>query len=200
MVKSLFKQIVKINWFLLVLTMTAQVYADFEAEKFIIEPISIEPINRAMTDGKNKKPTTLPVDYVLVKKAERKLFLYAGPDLVKTYTIALGKQPKGHKEKEGDSRTPEGIYILDWRNPHSKFYRSIHVSYPSISEARNAEEAGIDPGGAIMIHGQPNDWSERIKLTFAHKDWTEGCIALENHDMIEVWDLVKDGTPIEIKP
>ncbi len=174
-------------------------FAEFNASSLVIT---------STAPGKTESPSSetelnqslVPVDYVLVKKGERKLFLYAGPDLVKSYNIALGKQPVGQKQKEGDSRTPEGLYTLDWRNPNSKFYRSIHVSYPNISQKRSAKEAGIDPGGEIMIHGQPNDWSERIRLTFADKDWTEGCIALENQDMIEVWDLVKDGTPIEIKP
>ena len=177
------------------LVLTTQVYADIEKEEFFIQPIPEE-----MTAKLDKPAVNLPVDYVLVKKAKRELYLYAGPDLIKTYKIALGKKPIGQKQKEGDSKTPEGLYTLDWRNPHSKFYRSIHVSYPNKSQARTAKEAGIDPGGAIMIHGQPNDWSERIKLTFSSNDWTEGCIALENQDMIEVWDLVKDGTPIEIKP
>lgn len=139
-------------------------------------------------------------DYVLVKKSERKLYLYANNKKIKSYKIALGRQPTGHKQKEGDSRTPEGTYILDWRNPNSRFYRSIHVSYPTIQQTRSAEEAGVSPGGAIMIHGQPNEWGERIRLTFDKKDWTEGCIAVENQDMLEIWDLVKDGTPITIEP
>ena len=140
------------------------------------------------------------VDYVLVKKREQKLYLYSEDQVVKSYKIAMGKQPKGQKLKEGDSRTPEGLYTLDWRNPNSKFFRSIHVSYPNVVQTRSAREAGVDPGGEIMIHGQPNDWSERIKLTFSYQNWTEGCIALENQDMIEVWDLVRDGTPIKIDP
>jgi len=174
-------------------------FAEFNASSLVIT--STAPGQTESPSSETELNQSLaPVDYVLVKKSERKLFLYAGPDLVKSYNIALGKQPVGQKQKEGDSRTPEGLYTLDWRNPNSKFYRSIHVSYPNISQKRSAKEAGIDPGGEIMIHGQPNDWSERIRLTFADKDWTEGCIALENQDMIEVWDLVKDGTPIEIKP
>ncbi len=173
---------------------SAFAYAEMKIENFIIDPVVEE------MDTKKDSTNNAQVDYVVVKKKLRQLILYAGPELVKSYTISLGKQPEGQKIKEGDSRTPEGIYTLDWRNPNSKFYRSIHVSYPNNSQARTAKEAGIDPGGAIMIHGQPNDWTERIKLTFANKDWTEGCIALENQDMLEVWDLVKDGTPIEIKP
>ena len=139
-------------------------------------------------------------DYVLVRKHERKLYLYSGDVVIKSYDISLGKEPEGHKQQEGDSRTPEGTYTLDWRNPNSKFFKSIHVSYPTLQQTRVAREAGVSPGGAIMIHGQPNDWAERIRLTFAHTDWTEGCIAVENQDMLEIWDLVQDGTPITIEP
>ena len=139
-------------------------------------------------------------DYVVVKKAERKLYLYRGTEVLKTYRIALGKQPDGHKVREGDSRTPEGIYILDWRNPNSKFYRSMHISYPSKTDYRDARERGDSPGGAIMIHGQPSSWVEKTKLLFNQDDWTEGCIAVQNHEMDEIWNAVDDGTPIEIIP
>ena len=139
-------------------------------------------------------------DYVIVKKAERKLYLYRGTEILKTYRIALGKEPDGHKIREGDSRTPEGRYTLDWRNPNSKFYRSIHISYPSKSDYRDARERGDAPGGAIMIHGQPSDWVEKTKLLFNQDDWTEGCIAVQDYEMDEIWDAVDDGTPIEIIP
>lgn len=139
-------------------------------------------------------------DYVVVKKSERKLYLYRGSEILKTYRIALGKQPDGHKMREGDSRTPEGIYTLDWRNPNSKFHRSIHVSYPSKSDFRNARELGDSPGGAIMIHGQPSNWVDKTKLLFNQDDWTEGCIAVQDHEMDEIWEAVSDGTPIEIIP
>ena len=139
-------------------------------------------------------------DYVVVKKAERKLYLYRGSEVLKTYRIALGKQPEGHKIREGDSRTPEGIYTLDWRNPNSRFYRSIHVSYPNKTDHRGARERGDTPGGAIMIHGQPSSWIEKTKLLFNQDDWTEGCIAVQDHEMDEIWEAVEDGTPIEIIP
>jgi len=168
----------------------------------LLEPVQtklqVKPAIKAV--GKKSVEFDGFVDYVVVKKRQRKLYLYAEDQMVKSYNIALGKQPDGQKLKEGDSRTPEGLYTLDWRNPNSKFFRSIHVSYPNIVQSRSAEEAGVNPGGAIMIHGQPNEWAERIKLTFSFEDWTEGCIALENQDMIEVWDLVRDGTPIKIDP
>ena len=188
----------------LLLTMSASVSAEIDIP-LLLKPVQTKIHAAPVSDNKKQEQTKAEkfdgfVDYVLVKKRQRKLFLYAEDQLVKSYKIALGKQPLGQKLKEGDSRTPEGLYTLDWRNPNSKFYRSIHVSYPNVVQSRSAKEAGVNPGGAIMIHGQPNDWSERIKLTFSYQDWTEGCIALENQDMIEVWDLVRDGTPIKIDP
>ena len=163
-------------------------------------PLIMQPVQTKIMSKPGKAQDNPHVDYVVVKKGARKLYLYSGDHVVKTYPVALGKEPTGQKIREGDSRTPEGLYTLDWRNPTSKFFRSIHVSYPNVSQRRNAREAGVDPGGAIMIHGQPNDWVERIKLTFAHKDWTEGCIAVENQAMLEIWDMVRDGTPIKIDP
>jgi murein L,D-transpeptidase YafK len=169
--------------------------ADYRNFTLLMEPVQTKKFGKA-----EDKPRQINVDYVLVRKKERLLYLYSGNEAVRVYPIALGKQPEGHKQKEGDSRTPEGIYTLDWRNPNSRFFRSIHVSYPNKNQFLAATEAGIDPGGEIMIHGQPSDWSERVKLTFKEQDWTEGCIALENQDMIEVWNLVSDGTPIKIEP
>ena len=163
-------------------------------------PLFMPPIQTKLFSEPGRAPHNQYADFVLVRKAERKLYLYSGDMVLKTYPVALGKEPIGQKIKEGDSRTPEGLYTLDWRNPNSKFFRSIHVSYPNVTQRRSAREAGVNPGGAIMIHGQPSDWVERIQLTFAHKDWTEGCIAVENQDMLEIWDLVRDGTPIKIDP
>ncbi|MEM8844372.1 MAG: L,D-transpeptidase family protein [Pseudomonadota bacterium] len=181
---------------LLILTLgLPTVLADYQNFTLIMEPVETKVFGKSQSTSKKEI-----VDYVLVRKKERLLILYSGDELVKSYSIVLGKQPEGHKQQEGDSRTPEGIYTLDWRNPHSKFYRSIHVSYPNRQQLLAAREAGINPGGEIMIHGQPSNWSERIKLTFKETDWTEGCIALENQDMLEVWNLVRDGTLIEIKP
>jgi murein L,D-transpeptidase YafK len=123
-----------------------------------------------------------------------------GPTVLREYRIALGKNPVGQKQQEGDSRTPEGNYVLDWRNPASRFFRSLHVSYPTPEQLRTAKLSGINPGGEIMIHGQPSSWVERIHLGFDRSDWTDGCIAVENQDMLEIWSMVADGTPITIKP
>ena len=191
--EKVFKIILQL--FLIYFCLSVSLLADYRNFTLLMEPVETKTFGQPEEVTKQVK-----VDYVLVRKEERLLYLYSGNDAVRVYPIALGKQPVGQKQKEGDSRTPEGIYTLDWRNPNSRFFRSIHVSYPNINQMLAATEAGIDPGGEIMIHGQPSDWSDRIKLTFKEQDWTEGCIALENQDMIEVWNLVSDGTPIKIEP
>ena len=139
------------------------------------------------------------VSHVLVMKSERRMQIMDGEVVVKTYSIALGGSPEGHKQKEGDERTPEGSYVLDWRNSKSGYHRSIHVSYPNEADKARAASAGKDPGGMIMIHGQRNylGWLSPLTQWF---DWTNGCIAVSNAEMDEIWDLVKNGTPIEIRP
>ena len=139
------------------------------------------------------------VDYVLVKKSERKLFLMRGGAPLKEYPISLGLRPVGHKQYEGDMRTPEGLYLLDWRNPNSNFYKSIHISYPSTEDLVKAGEAGKPAGGMVMIHGLPNQRDLEDKM-FNGWDWTEGCIAVDNRAMDEIWGMVSDGTPILILP
>lgn len=138
-------------------------------------------------------------DRLVVKKSARKMFLFEGDKLLRSYEIALGKNPVGHKERQGDHRTPEGKYLLDWRNPQSRFYRSIHVSYPNENDRQLASARGVDPGGNIMIHGVPNRYRDDQKFIIS-LNWTEGCIAVTNDDMLEIWTLVADNTPIEIIP
>lgn len=138
-------------------------------------------------------------DHVVVRKAERKLFLFHGDQLLATYRIALGLNPLGPKQRESDSRTPEGHYFLSRRNPRSDYFLAIQVSYPNRQDVRNARQHGWAPGGAIMIHGQPNV-PTRSPLYYAETDWTDGCIALSNSDMVEVWMRTQDGIPIDIYP
>jgi murein L,D-transpeptidase YafK len=136
-------------------------------------------------------------DRVVVNKGARELMLIRGGQVIRTYPVALGPNPIGHKIMEGDGRTPEGTYVLDWRNPNSRFHRSIHVSYPDQADRLLASKLGVSPGGMIMIHG------EASYLRFgggALRDWTEGCIAVSNGAMDEIWALVDDGTPIVINP
>ncbi len=138
-------------------------------------------------------------DKVVVIKSKRLMMLMRGGEILKAYKIALGKQPVGHKTKAGDKKTPEGNYVLDSRKPDSKFHLAIRISYPNESDALNAQKLGITPGGDIMIHGLPD---RLTKVGSLHRltDWTDGCIAVTNPEIEEIWKLVPDGTPIEIKP
>ncbi len=138
-------------------------------------------------------------DRVLVEKGKRKLHLLQNGKAFRSFDIALGNAPEGHKREEGDSRTPEGVYLLDLRNPDSDFFLSIRVSYPNAEDRRQASERGVRPGGQIMIHGQPNvpTYSAGFYKT---ADWTDGCIAVSNSDMIDIWLMTPDNVPIEIRP
>ncbi len=138
-------------------------------------------------------------DLVVVEKGERKLHLVKNGEPFRTFDIALGIQPVGDKKFEGDFRTPEGRYLLDTRNPNSEFFLSIRVSYPNNNDIREARSNGLDPGGAIMIHGQPNE-PTRSEAYYRTRDWTNGCIAVSNSDMIDIWLMTADNTPIEIRP
>jgi murein L,D-transpeptidase YafK len=138
-------------------------------------------------------------DQVLVVKNQRTLTLLSHGKVLRTYKVALGSSPVGAKEQQGDHKTPEGRYILDRRNAKSRFYKSIHVSYPNEQDKKKAAQRGVSPGGDIMIHGLPNGFGW---LGAAHRalDWTDGCVAVTNAEMDEIWELVPDGTPIEIRP
>jgi murein L,D-transpeptidase YafK len=138
-------------------------------------------------------------DQVVVLKSERTLNLLALGKIIRTYKVALGSAPVGAKEQQGDHKTPEGRYVLDRRNPKSQYYKSIHVSYPNEQDRRNAGKRGVHPGGDIMIHGLPSGqgfWGAAHRAV----DWTDGCVAVTDSEMDEIWRLVADGTPIEIKP
>ncbi|MDX1517375.1 MAG: L,D-transpeptidase family protein [Woeseiaceae bacterium] len=138
-------------------------------------------------------------DLVIVEKSKRKLHLVRDGETFRTFRIALGIRPVGDKTQEGDFRTPEGRYILDSRNPNSEYFLSIHVSYPNQADRLEANRRGVDPGGAIMIHGQPNEPSQS-ETYYRTQDWTNGCIAVSNSDMIDIWLMTGENTPIEIRP
>jgi murein L,D-transpeptidase YafK len=144
-------------------------------------------------------PPNVRADHVLVDKSERTLTLLRGGQPLKTYAVSLGGAPAGHKRQEGDERTPEGRYVLDYRNPASAAHLSLHVSYPDASDAARARAQGVPPGGMIMVHGIMNGlgWLGRLHRLV---DWTDGCIAVTNAEMDEIWRAVPDGTPIEIRP
>lgn len=137
------------------------------------------------------------VDLVKVDKSERKMYLLSNGNTVKEFKIALGASPEGHKQQEGDERTPEGNYVLDYIKEDSAFYRAMHISYPNKNDMSNAKANGVSPGGFIMIHGQKNGfgWLSFLSQNF---DWTNGCIALTNSEMDQFLELVEEGTDIQI--
>jgi murein L,D-transpeptidase YafK len=137
--------------------------------------------------------------FVLVKKHEKRLYLMKNKKPFKIYRVAFGANSKGPKRMEGDERTPEGKYILDYKNPDSDFYKSIHISYPNDQDIKRAREMGIVPGGDIMIHGQKNG-SKNFSRIQRYVNWTDGCIAVTNAEMDEIWASVDVGTPITIEP
>ncbi|MGP9635510.1 L,D-transpeptidase family protein [Psychrobacter sp. AOP3-A1-26] len=137
------------------------------------------------------------IDKVFVDKSERRLQLMSGDKVIKSYHIALGGSPIGHKQQEGDQRTPIGSYTLDYKNEKSQYYRSMHVSYPNAVDKAKAKSRGVSPGGAIMIHGQKNGFGALAMLN-QQRDWTAGCMAVTNDEMDEIMAAVKVGTPIEI--
>jgi murein L,D-transpeptidase YafK len=138
-------------------------------------------------------------DLVVIDKSARELYLFSDGEVFRSFRIALGIRPEGDKKKEGDFKTPEGKYLLDMRNAESDYFLSIHISYPSAADRREALHSGVDPGGAIMIHGQPNI-PARSETYYRTQDWTNGCIAVSNSDMIDIWLMTGENTPIEIRP
>ncbi len=139
------------------------------------------------------------IDLVIVNKSAASLSLMIKGEEVRRYRIAMGDRPIGHKQQEGDQRTPEGRYILDYKKPDSAYYRAIHISYPNEEDKLRAEALGINPGGQIMIHGQ-NPNSSLTPDEAQLLNWTDGCIALKNEEIDELWRFVDIGTPIEIWP
>lgn len=144
--------------------------------------------------------TSLPAaDRVIVEKTGRRLVLMRDGSVLREYPIKLGLNPSGHKERSGDFRTPEGSYRLVRRNPRSDYFLSIQVSYPNSDDVKRARQNGWDAGGAIMIHGLPN-FMRHPPEYYETRDWTDGCIAVSNADMVEIWLLVPDNVPIDIRP
>lgn len=138
------------------------------------------------------------VDHVLLVKTKHKLLLLSGDQVVKSYRVALGRGGLGPKRRRGDGRTPEGLYRIDYRNAASKFHLALHLSYPETADIQRARRLGVSPGGDIMIHGLGPEFSwvgARHRLS----DWTEGCIAVTDSEIEEIWELVPDGTPVEVR-
>ncbi|WP_454597050.1 L,D-transpeptidase family protein [Qipengyuania sp. SM2507] len=156
-------------------------------------------LSLALPFGGPLRAETLPVaDFVLVDKSERTLWVYSQGEIVHHMTgLQFGDAPKGHKRFEGDERTPEGRYTIDFGNPQSRFFLSLRISYPNTADRAFAQGQGRSPGGDIFIHGQPNGLPDDQRIA---GDWTDGCIALSNAEIELLWQIVPDGTPIEIRP
>ncbi len=145
------------------------------------------------------KATMAQADRVVVLKKERIMMLLRDGEVLKRYRVALGRQPVGHKSHQGDYRTPEGTYTVDSRIARSKFHRALHISYPNAADLAAARRSGTNPGGDIMIHGLPRGF-EDLADSHTTRNWTKGCIAVNNAEIDEIWRLVPDGTSIEIRP
>jgi len=137
------------------------------------------------------------IDRILIEKTKRRLTLYQDQKAVRIYQMALGFSPDGDKIKEGDGKTPEGIYKINRRNPNSNYTLSLGIDYPLAEDKERARVGGYNAGGDIFIHGQPNNLPDNLKLK---GDWTAGCIALTNAEMREIWEAAPIGTEVEITP
>lgn len=141
----------------------------------------------------------LQADRILVEKSARKLYLLRSGEVLRSFDISLGLVPEGHKEREGDFRTPEGVYYVEAKNRDSDYFLSVKVSYPNAEDRARARARGVDPGGQIMIHGFPNQ-PRYTEARYQGTDWTDGCIAVSNSDMVDIWLMTSVAIPIEIRP
>ncbi|AXX99894.1 L,D-transpeptidase family protein [Profundibacter amoris] len=142
-------------------------------------------------------PLTEQIDHILIEKSTRRMTVFRDGQAVRTYKIALGFAPDGDKLQQGDGKTPEGKFTITRRNPNSKYHLSLGIDYPQADDIARAKAAGLDPGGDIFIHGQPNGFG---KLATIPTDWTAGCIAVSDAEIEELWRVVQTGTTVEIKP
>jgi murein L,D-transpeptidase YafK len=147
---------------------------------------------------RNAEPATR-ADRIVVEKSKREMKLMRGSEVLKTYRVALGGQPVGAKDRQGDHKTPEGIYEVDSKKPNSQFHRALHVSYPSPVDRERARKLGVRPGGYVEIHGLGANWGW-LGAAHRQRDWTDGCVAVTNQEIDEIWPLVEVGTRVEIRP
>ena len=161
----------------------------------VLAVLSLGALGCAQTDAGSR----LHADRVLVLKKERTLQLLSRGKVIKSYKVALGGDPIGPKTRQGDHKTPEGVYVLDRRNAHSQFHRAIHISYPNEHDRAEARKLKVSPGGDVFVHGLPNGYGF-VGASHRLKDWTDGCVAVTNEEIEEIWRAVPDGTPIEIQP
>lgn len=155
----------------------------------------------AMLTAPRDRGHSAKADRIVVLKGDRRLVLMRGDRVLRVFPIALGRYPVGPKVRKGDAKTPEGRYTIDYRlGPgKSNFYKALHISYPNARDVARADRLGVDPGGQIMIHGLPPNWTAK-QLDHPYLDWTQGCIAVTDHQMDVIWKMVADGTEIDIEP
>jgi murein L,D-transpeptidase YafK len=139
------------------------------------------------------------VDRIVIVKYAREMTLMAGGKAIKTYKVALGTQPIGAKDRQGDHKTPEGEYVIDAKIPNSRFHRALHISYPNATDRERARKLGVNPGGDVEIHGLEAKYAWLGKL-HRQTDWTDGCVAVTDEEIDEIWPMVSVGTPVEIRP
>jgi hypothetical protein len=170
------------------------------ASSIVGENLAVDSVATTMAVPPLRLSAPIPIaDQIIVRKAERRLYLMRRGEVLRSYRVALGLVPEGAKERAGDFRTPEGHYQLTRRNPRSDYFLSIQVSYPNDEDVRRAHREHVDPGGSIMLHGLPNSLRHPPEY-YAKSDWTDGCIAMSDSDMVELWMMTQDNVPIEILP
>jgi murein L,D-transpeptidase YafK len=154
----------------------------------------------AKSSQRRAPASKINADFIVVDKSRKLLHLLRENRVIRTYDVALGKNPKGHKTQQGDNKTPEGLYMIDWKNPNSDFHLSLHINYPNAKDREQARRRGVDPGGDIFIHGLPNESWKRPFLGHPKNNWTRGCVAVTNQEIEEVFSMVLKNTPIELCP
>ena len=171
------------------------------ARALLLLPVLVQPSfpARAEHAGDERNDPAQRADSIVVVKSERRLYLMHDGQPIRSYKVALGLSPVGPKRQEFDFRTPEGHYVIDGRRANSRYFRALHVSYPNADDVRQAAARHVAPGGDIMIHGLPNVPRKPIEY-YETQDWTNGCIALSNDDLREVWAMVRERVPVEIRP
>ena len=188
----------------LILLAIAGAFAYQKYGKYLPSEPTTTPIHSLTSAEMAKIRQNTPITEVKVYKSERIVKLLHREQTIRTYPMRLGFDPIGHKVQEGDGKTPEGHYVLDWRNPKSAFYKSLHVNYPNAQDQAKAKQLGVSAGGDIMIHGSATTTQvnklPKLMDYLPQKDWTWGCVAVRNVDMDEIWTLVDDGTIITIYP
>lgn len=167
-------------------------------KRFIL-PLTLLALIGVLISPHHANAAIPPVELVVVYKSQQVLQLLSGNEVVRSYQVAIGRNPLGHKQKVGDCRTPEGAYVIDRHNKNSRFHKSLHISYPNKQDLSVAKNFGHTPGSDIMIHGLPKGFEDLGDIHFK-RNWTKGCIAVNNAEIDEIWQLVADGTPIIIKP